>query len=92
MRTTTAKERIALNAIAGRLESTRRYGQDEIDTIRTSIAICHMDAIPLDLDMLAEADLPMMIHDIEGIDRNMCRETRQMLNCFLPKCALPGGS
>lgn len=44
---------------------------------------------PLDLQKLADFDAGNFGHDIAGIYRHLNRETGEMMNCFVPRCALP---
>jgi len=45
------------------------------------------DTIPLDFDRLQNCDANTFLHDVIGIRNNWNRETKQMDNCFLPRCA-----
>lgn len=45
------------------------------------------DVIPLDLDQFLAFDNGNFNHDISGIYVNFNRETLQMDNCFMPRCA-----
>ncbi len=45
------------------------------------------DTIPLRLNDFLEADLGDFTHDIIGIQRNINRSTKEMDNCFVPRCA-----
>ena len=45
------------------------------------------DIIPLDFDRLQNCDNNTFLHDVIGIRNNWNRQTKQMDNCFLPKCA-----
>lgn len=41
----------------------------------------------LDLDQLENGDNGDFAHDVVGISKNIDRETGQLQNCFLPRCA-----
>lgn len=47
------------------------------------------EIIPLDLDQLSQMDDANFAHDITGIQYNFNRVTKQMDDCFLPRCAKP---
>ena len=42
---------------------------------------------PLDLEKLAAFDKFNLMHDVFGIANNLDRETGELKNCFLPRCA-----
>ena len=44
-------------------------------------------ACPLNLDGLLAASDSDFIHDVNGIIANLNRETGELENCFLPRCA-----
>jgi len=53
------------------------------------IVACHANGCALDLRRLLEADTVNFLHDVTGITLNMDRKTGQLLNHFLPRCAVP---
>ena len=53
------------------------------------LTAAHANGCPLDLDKLALADDFNFAHDVFGIRRHLDRDTGQLLNCFLPRCAAP---
>ena len=50
------------------------------------VLVCHLNGCPLDLDALLNAKKSDFLHDLNGIDKNINRNTGKMENCFLPKC------
>ncbi len=47
------------------------------------------DEIGLDLEKLLNADTFNLSHDIFGIARHLNRQTFELEDCFLPRCAKP---
>lgn len=60
---------------------------DERVQYETSLATCHLNGCPLNLQALLDAPRSTFWHDVLGIHRHTCRETCQLLNHFLPRCA-----
>ena len=83
----TKNDRRRIRAIAAR--AARKFGeklQDE-QTIFYDVAACHLNGCPLDLEKLVKASEETLLHDLVGINRNICRETGELKNHFLPRCA-----
>lgn len=60
----------------------------ENSTPHTTGAICrHSNGNPLDLAALLSFKPQDFTHDVIGISLNINRETGQLQNCFLPRCA-----
>ena len=55
--------------------------------IEHTMAVC-----PLDLSALDAFDAGNFAHDIIGIYVNFNRDTRELDNCFLPRCAISQGT
>jgi hypothetical protein len=53
------------------------------------VTAVHCNAVPLDLPKLLQAGEFDFAHDLLGIRRHLDRETGQLRECFLPRCALP---
>jgi hypothetical protein len=49
----------------------------------------HANGCPLDFEYLFSSDKFSFIHDIYGIQRHIDRETGQLQNNFVPRCAKP---
>ena len=49
---------------------------------------CCNETIPLDFNKLECINNFNLMHDISGIGRHLNRETRQIEDCFLPRCAI----
>lgn len=87
----TAAEFKTVQAIAKRAaamyKSAGVMDQTQLDTIM-DIECCHA-TIPLRLDELLCADDFSFAHDLGGIRRHLNRQTGEMLNCFVPRFAVP---
>jgi hypothetical protein len=53
--------------------------------VRMNVTACHANGNPLDLAGLLAADDFNFSHDINGLDRHVCRDTGKLINCFLPR-------
>ncbi len=53
------------------------------------LAATHANGCPLDFEKLLAFDHFDFTHDIAGIRRHIDRRTGKLLNCFVPRCALP---
>lgn len=71
--------------------AVRRANGPKMDRaeVHMSLVACHLNGCRLDLDKLSRADDFNLLHDVLGIDRHISRETGKLMNCFLPRCALP---
>lgn len=49
----------------------------------------HANGCPLDLPKLLAAEGYAFSHDVFGIARHLDRETGELGECFIPRCALP---
>lgn len=58
---------------------------DQEATVQISLAVCHVNAVKLRLDDMLTCGPRDLIHDVEGIDLNMCRDTATLKNHFLPR-------
>lgn len=61
---------------------------DEIG-LEMDLAACHLNGVPLDLDGLLGASDSDFGHDVFGIQRYIDRKTGELMDCFLPRYALP---
>ena len=55
------------------------------------VTACHANGCPLRLSALLDSDTANFVHDISGIRQNICRNTGQLLNCFVPRYAAAEG-
>jgi hypothetical protein len=56
-------------------------------SLEMDITACHANGCPLDLGaLLASSELDFQ-HDVLGIRRHIDRETGQLTDCFVPRCA-----
>jgi hypothetical protein len=60
--------------------------------VSMDITATHCNGCPLDLKKLLEADDFNFEHDVFGIRHHLNRETGQLEDFFLPRCALPGAA
>lgn len=56
--------------------------------LEMDITACHCNGCPLDLEKLLNAGEFDFTHDVLGIRRHVSRETGEMQNCFVPRCAV----
>lgn len=59
---------------------------DRID-LEMSLIACHKYACKLDLSKLLNASDETFLYDLRGIEKHLCRETVELKDCFLPRCA-----
>jgi hypothetical protein len=57
--------------------------------LEMDITATHLNGCPLNLNKLLQADDFDFYHDIQGIYRHLDRETGELRDCFLPRCAQP---
>lgn len=55
---------------------------------RLDITACHLNCCALNLNKLAQAEDFDFAHDVFGIRRHINRDTAQLEDCFVPRCAL----
>ena len=80
---------VKLAVIASRaLKLYREYEiEADRDEIKMDLVAAHANGCPLDLDKLYDFDDFSFMHDIIGINRNVCHDTGKLQNCFVPRCA-----
>lgn len=66
----------------------KRGSYRKMDAIM-DVEACHCNGMPIDLERLLNADNFNFAHDVFGIRRHINRDTGQLENCFVPRCALP---
>jgi len=72
------------------MEVASNYVDDEGITweeLEMSIKAVHLNGCLLDLDKLLAFDDFNLLHDVVGMNNNVCRDTGKLLNFFLPKCS-----
>lgn len=69
--------------------AVKEFNVGELLDYTMDVGATHTCGCPLDLQKLLDADKFNFAHDIFGINKNLDRETGELLNCFLPRCALP---
>lgn len=76
----------AIGKIADRAEII--YGADypRCDLVM-DLDACNSNGCPMDFDKLLSAPKFDFCHDIAGIHRHINRQTGQVEDCFLPRCA-----
>jgi len=80
----TREEYQTIDKMVDRLESI--IGSVDRMAVSMDIDACNM-TVPLDLKKLEAFDDLNFTHDIDGIQRHLDRETGELENCFLPRCA-----
>lgn len=84
-------EQDLIHKIADRaVDMARKHGvnYDKL-TACMDIAGCHLNGCELDLNKTLAAPDADFAHDAFGIRRHINRETAQIEDCFLPRCAMP---
>ena len=79
--------KIMLRASAGDRGKTLEALHTDRLTLAMDLTACHLNGCPLDLDRLLGASEADFAHDIAGIVRHLDRETGQLGDCFVPRCA-----
>lgn len=81
----TAQELNVIDAICNRARIffPERIARD----LKMDIVATHLDACPLELDMLLDAPDTDFIHDIAGIERHLNRSTIKLEDAFSPRFA-----
>jgi len=84
---TTGEESRNILAIASRAAANKPE-LDELE-VAMDITAVHLNdpAVNIDLDRLLNFDKFNFMHDILGINRHIDRQSGQLSNCFLPRCA-----
>lgn len=57
--------------------------------VEMDVNATHTNGCPLRLADLLKADDFNFLHDVFGIRRHLDRDTGELRNCFLPRCARP---
>lgn len=70
------------------LELCKDYGvvYDRLD-MAMDLTACHASGTPLDFDRLVEFDDGSFAHDLFGIRKYLDRQTGELTDNFLPRCA-----
>lgn len=85
-----SEEHALINKIALRADKLPG-GRDKPDLMQIMMDItgCHCNACALDLARLLAADDFNFAHDVFGIMAHINRQTGELMNCFMPRFALP---
>lgn len=86
-----AHDRQTIRQIANRaMAASRKHklGLRKLETEMDVMAV-HANGTPLDLNKFLDADEFNFAHDLMGIVNTLDRETGQLRNFFLPRCARP---
>lgn len=85
--TATREESEIISKIARRAsEMDHRY---PLTDYCLDIEACHCNGCPLDLERLLKADDFNFAHDVFQIRSHLNRKTGKLVDCFLPRMALP---
>lgn len=70
------------------------YGstKEDLRGIEMDLCACHANGCRLDLQKMLKADDFNLLHDIRGINRHISHDTGELMNHFLPRCAVPSES
>lgn len=78
--------KIAKRAVA----LAKKYGVDyDYRDACMDLDACHSNGCPLDFQKLLDAPDSDFGHDVFGIRRHINRSTGELMDCFLPRCAMP---
>lgn len=85
-----ANRALTMYARAATIAELRQYNpiRDDKLTVMMDLESAN-DCIPLDLDKFLSFDDGNFGHDMFGIRRHLNRETKQLENSFVPRCAIP---
>jgi hypothetical protein len=72
-------------AIIDRAKKLGRFS--DLLYLHMDLVACHANGCVLNFKKLLNAPDFDFLHDIHGIQRHLDRNTGQLLNCFLPRCA-----
>lgn len=87
---TTKKDSKLIFKIAERaVKLAKKFGGEyNFQTASMDITAAHANGCELDLQKLLDAPDGDFGHDVFGIRRHINRETGELENCFLPRCAV----
>lgn len=83
--TMSKKDYEAIDKIADRAQSLAGVYVDRM-TLAMDLEVCNMTC-PIDLDALLAFDEFNLAHDVFGITNHLNRETGELEDCFVPRCA-----
>ena len=85
----TKEETLAIHKIAKRYAHMMANHGHVIDlmTVDMDLTAAHLTGCKLDLTKLAAFDDANFAHDVAGIQHHINRETGELADCFLPRCA-----
>jgi hypothetical protein len=82
----------AIELVAERYQTMlKRFGMPSVDqmSLIMDLTATHANGCPIDWDRLNKADDFTLAHDVGGIQRHINRQSGQLEDCFLPRCAVP---
>lgn len=84
----TREETNVIRRIANRAHDVLKRNGCSVRTvyIEMDVSAAHI-ACPIDLEKLESAEDFTFMHDIGGIRRHIDRETGELKDCFVPRCA-----
>jgi hypothetical protein len=62
---------------------------DKSTQLAMDLEATHANGCPLDFAKLARFDAFNFAHDVVGIQRHLDRDTGELRDCFVPRCAKP---
>lgn len=80
-------DRALLTKIVQRAKALKLGKPNNLINVEMSIAACHLNGCPLDLQELLDFSDFDFTHDVCGIDRHTSRHTGQLTDHFLPRCS-----
>lgn len=86
----TEREMEHLDKIMDRVKGFMDGGQFQAGQrmrLEISLAVCHLNGCPLDLEAMTTGLDADLVHDVFGIDRHISRDDGQLQHFFMPRFA-----
>lgn len=83
----TKKDKTLIDKIVARAKAESQIPGENLSTIASDIAACHLNGTPIRLEKLLKADNFVFWHDIRGIRRYIDRDTGKFKLNFAPRTA-----
>lgn len=85
---TTKEDAALIGKIVERADAiAKSLGRTPIPQLSMDLTACHLNGSRLNLERLLAASELDFVHDVWGIHSHIDRESGQLQDCFLPRCA-----
>ena len=64
------------------------FSPSDFQALQMDLVATHISGCPLDFQKMSEGEMGDILHDLVGINKNLDRDSGELLNCFLPRFAL----